>query len=413
MNLRSTALAAFFLSSSTFATTWTVDAAGGVGSDFTTISAAVAAASPGDVILVRPGAYAGFTVSEGIAILGGPVAPTITTKTTINAVPAGPRFTLAGMQTEQIVITNCAGAVTIEDVQAIVPSMPSGPQNAVIVVSNSADVRLRNVEAAPIEPGFYHGVLSTSSRLEIVDGTVLGAEGVSCGGAAPAAGGGAHGVQATTGTLHVARSNLTGGRGGNGCPSSPSPVGGAGGAGVYLVTSGVLLASGSSASIVRGGDAGSGGGCAAVPGVAVRVGSVPALVSGMSFLAGSGGCTPPPPISGPFTTVVPADPHLSFSGSPTAGGTLTFTVHGEPGHVARLMLGRQLAVVDVPTAAEDRLLVPLRTYTLGVLPASGAASFALTLPPTWPAGHLIVAQARAAPAGSPEAWTHSLAITAR
>lgn len=50
-------------------TTWTVDAAGGA--QFTTIAAAVQAASDGDTILVLPGTYAtGFTLTKGISIVG-------------------------------------------------------------------------------------------------------------------------------------------------------------------------------------------------------------------------------------------------------------------------------------------------------------------------------------------------------
>ena len=53
-------------------TTWIVDAANGPGANFTTIPAAVRAASAGDTILVRPASagYAGATISKGIYLLG-------------------------------------------------------------------------------------------------------------------------------------------------------------------------------------------------------------------------------------------------------------------------------------------------------------------------------------------------------
>lgn len=54
------ALALFLASPAALATTWTVDDSGGA--DFTTISAAIAAAVDGDVIVVRPGSYSAFDV---------------------------------------------------------------------------------------------------------------------------------------------------------------------------------------------------------------------------------------------------------------------------------------------------------------------------------------------------------------
>ncbi len=54
----------------------TVDDSGG--SDFLSIAPAVAAATPGDTILVRPGSYAGFTVDKDVRILGeGPGQPEV------------------------------------------------------------------------------------------------------------------------------------------------------------------------------------------------------------------------------------------------------------------------------------------------------------------------------------------------
>src|SRR5688572_12210180 len=50
---------------------WTVDANNGPGTDFTTISAAVAAAAPRDRILVREGLYVeNVVVDKGVTIVG-------------------------------------------------------------------------------------------------------------------------------------------------------------------------------------------------------------------------------------------------------------------------------------------------------------------------------------------------------
>src|SRR5262245_21258714 len=52
-------------------TSWTVDAAGGPGVNFTDIPPAIAAAADGDVLLVAGGMYSGFSVTgKGLKILG-------------------------------------------------------------------------------------------------------------------------------------------------------------------------------------------------------------------------------------------------------------------------------------------------------------------------------------------------------
>src|ERR1051325_7889584 len=109
--------ALFAFSSSALASTWIVDDNGGPGVDFTSITAAVAAAGPGDVILVRPGTYAGFTLTYPAAILGG-VGAMVTSIVHVDNLPAGQQATLAGLQLRTPAITNCIAAVTIEDVVA-------------------------------------------------------------------------------------------------------------------------------------------------------------------------------------------------------------------------------------------------------------------------------------------------------
>src|SRR5439155_22690584 len=95
---------------------------------------------------------------------------------------------------------------------------------------------------------------------------------------------------------------------------------------------------------------------------------------------------------GTVTVVAPADPCLTVAGSGVAGTQLTYTIHGQPGDQARLRLGRQMVVNHLPNVFEDQLTIPLRGYSLGVLPASGQASFTLTVPTSLPPGFVIVAQ---------------------
>src|SRR5262245_14949396 len=97
------------------ATTWVVDPAGGPGVDFTDIAAAAAAAAPGDVILVHPGSYAGFTLGTGVSIVGGG-GVTVTGHIRLQGIPAGPRASLANLSTRAIEVRQCAAPVTLEDV---------------------------------------------------------------------------------------------------------------------------------------------------------------------------------------------------------------------------------------------------------------------------------------------------------
>src|SRR5688572_33112181 len=70
------------------AATIIVDDNSGPGVDFTTISAAITAAQPGDLILVLDGSYSGFTLSKGLTVKGSGVV-TVQGSVEIANVPAG------------------------------------------------------------------------------------------------------------------------------------------------------------------------------------------------------------------------------------------------------------------------------------------------------------------------------------
>ncbi len=109
-----------------------VDEAGGPGSTFTEISSAVAAAAPGDMILVREGTYDPFSVTQSLSIQAEPGA-TVTIADDVNGLgtisvtglAVTDRFTLRGIDvpagstgglvTPALVITNCRGPVLVED----------------------------------------------------------------------------------------------------------------------------------------------------------------------------------------------------------------------------------------------------------------------------------------------------------
>ena len=72
---------------------------------------------------------------------------------------------------------------------------------------------------------------------------------------------------------------------------------------------------------------------------------------------------------------------------------MTFVVHAAPGTDVRLRLGRRPIVEDLATTEEDRLVEQLRSWGLGVVPASGDVAFPFTMPSTSPIGALLVTQA--------------------
>src|SRR5687767_13350498 len=85
-------------------TIWIVDAANGPGTNFTSLPAAVAAASSGDTLIVRQGTYATFTVGgKALTMRGAGTGATIVmaaaswNQTVISGVPPGQSFYVSGM----------------------------------------------------------------------------------------------------------------------------------------------------------------------------------------------------------------------------------------------------------------------------------------------------------------------------
>ena len=136
-------------------TTWTVNAGGGA--QFTSLAAAVAAAAPGDTILVQQPAMleavVGFTTDKGLTIVGeGGAVPIATGATPIEVVglPAGQRFRMAGFTQIQngelrVRVQNCQGDVHLDNLRCREPDL-FGPQGPSIRIEGCANVTLRDVE---------------------------------------------------------------------------------------------------------------------------------------------------------------------------------------------------------------------------------------------------------------------------
>lgn len=418
--------ACLLFASPAVASTWIVDDDGGPGVDFTTIAAAVAVSGPGDVILVRPGSYGGFALGAGVQVLGA-AGVQVTENVTITNVGPGPRAVLASLALRGVSVSQCAAAVLLEDLDVAATTadvLALGGQSA-IVVRTSGDVRLRAVTAmAPGNTGHVFSALRVdAARVEVTHSTLTG-------------GAGRSGTFFTNGTaggdgifvdeasdVHVALSTVRGGTGGdysddNQCPFCEA---GDGGLGIRMVGDARVLVTGIATDLVRGGQAGLGNVCAqdGFPGHALFVpasatarlsgatieGATYALDCGGAHVAAVGG-------QGVVTVPIPADPALAVAGTIAQGQPVTFTVHGAPGAAVRLRLGRQLVVQDLSESYEDRLTIPLRTYDLGTMPASGSASFVFTLPASLPKGFVVVAQSSVITSAE-VALTQSVPITLR
>jgi hypothetical protein len=424
--INSTLLAIAFLAPAAAASTWVVAPTAGVGVDFTDIASAITASAPGDVILVRPGSYGGFTVDVGVSILGDSGA-VVTGRVRVSGVPAGPRATLANMSVRTVEVLQCSAAVTLEDIvsRPLSADLNGASLTSMITITGSTDVRLRDVDA---DMGFNQGTFSalsaSASRVEVTHSRLRGSWGHSHDiylfAGAPEDGG--DGIKASNGAgLHVSSTDILGGPGGN-LPSMnlcSCFTAGDGGTGIRLASGSHALVTGPGSTLILGGPGGGADYCnhVGLPGIGIATEFGASLrVSHVTIAGGppTGSCTPPgATISGPYTLATPSDPTLSVSGTIQQGHTVTFSVTGQPGQAARLFLGRQLTVQPLAGSSEDQLLVPLRGYDLGTLPAGGLATYTMVLPASLPKGTLLVAQARTTTSGGAVSLTQSVPITLR
>ena len=139
LRISNSLIAALILSGAAVAQrTWVVDQFLRPGYDFVTIDAAVFAARPGDTVVVRRGVYQGFRVSKGIRIVGDGQAIVATHRRgpspiVVSKIPAGQSLVLSRLSTTsfssiqtvgQILITDCSGTVSLEEVRCYGPTSP-------------------------------------------------------------------------------------------------------------------------------------------------------------------------------------------------------------------------------------------------------------------------------------------------
>ncbi len=128
-----------------------VDAAGGAGSQFRTIPPAIAAAAPGDTVLVRAGLYSeALVIDKGIRLVGedaqliGILTPD--GSVLVRNLPAGETFAMRGFRAAQVGFTgpmihvrDCRGSVSLRDLRQ------GGLMQFAVTIRNSAQVHVAEV----------------------------------------------------------------------------------------------------------------------------------------------------------------------------------------------------------------------------------------------------------------------------
>jgi hypothetical protein len=368
------------------ATTYVVAQNGG--GQFTDIPPAIAASQPGDVLLVQSGAYSAFTLNKGLVIIGYG-NPAITGTATISGVPAEQTAALLKCFPTQLSIANCVGAVIVQDLEP--PGHPLGH----IAVQNSRDVRFRKLNAAMPVNSTLNACDVSTSRVEIVGGSLTGAPAFAC-----TSGNGTNGGYFLSSRVQFALANATGGDGGV-CPFPA--LGGNGGSGIVMQGSTALILTGGGVSVLWGGDEGGDSSyqdCSANghPGSPVLSYGGTLWWSGAQFycydwyyghLCLDLGCNPDPG----GTQVTPDDPTLEMSGNPIAQQTVQFSLRAPPGSTAILYFGRTAIVVPTPNVLIEQLTPMAHVIDLGAVPASGIVTQNWPIAAGLPPGTMFIAQA--------------------
>jgi hypothetical protein len=161
---------------------WIVSTSGCPNVHFTTIGAAVSAASSGDVILVRPGSYPGFVISQkALAIVGdGRGLVMITSPTTVTYLRTTQSVLLQGMLfNADLSLSGNQGPILVEDCTTTTLSTltVAGCDNAVLTRIATSALKVTQSRMTGYELGVGAGLKTESSTVLLVGSTVVGAPG--------------------------------------------------------------------------------------------------------------------------------------------------------------------------------------------------------------------------------------------
>lgn len=372
-------LPAFFSTTLVAGNVLVVDAAGGAA--FTEISAAVAVAAPGDVVLVRSGTYAPFVIDglsltvaadlgASVQVFGGFPGPGgVQTRN----LAAGQSVVLRGLVvsapgfTAALAVRDCQGAVLVEDCTFLGETTHTAFTREAVRIQNSARVTLVRclalggtavLGALPFNGG--HGlVVAGGSAAHLYDCTLLGGCGTFY--ELLMVGDGGDGGHVMDGSfLYASGSRFQGGDGGPGSSPCLFPDAGDGGAGLRLLGTppqAELLDIPAAGGL---GGPGPGGGC-------------PPGANGLGLDVESG-----------TANIIPGVARTMSAAHPVREGqTLVIDFSGLAGDLAVVGLSDAHQPVFLP-ALEGSLVVapaPLSITVFGVLPAAGTLTANVAIPP--------------------------------
>lgn len=366
------------------ATTWTVDLAGGAGSHFTQIADAIAAASDGDVVVVRPGLYNQFSLDKGLEIRAEPGAAARAVVRLQN-LASTQRAAIRGLQVVTLHVTNNLGPVVLEQLSVYSdPALIPFSSSEHLRIDACADVRVHRSNLA--SPGGQRGMEAVyvfDARVEFVECTLSAQAGKAS--ATGDGGAGGHGLLVDDhARVHFVRSSTFGGAGG---AASGAGMGGEGGDGIHSAGDSEVLVAGLALDLIVGGPGGAASNCASSGrgGDGIELVGTSELRTSSATLAGGASCS----LSGlalanPLGTVVtplPPDPVLTVAPPPSGSSMALFTLHAAPGTSAELFLGRRVLLAPSVNTEIELLAQHARRIDFGVVPASGVAQRSVKLPP--------------------------------
>jgi hypothetical protein len=381
---------ALTLTATAAATTYVVNATNAPGTDFTDLPPAIAAAVDGDVLIVKPGNYSGFTLTKALTIVGT-AGVNVSPAVTISSVPAGKGAVLSRLALRQVSVTNCSAPVVFDQSTFLsTVSATSFYTPSMVNVASSLDVRFQRCNLRGTN-GINNGGLQmaggialsvNASRVELAGCDLVGGSGgylTNC--LATAAGAGASALSCSQSSrVHVALTSVSGGWGGI-ASASCQPWDGAGGNGITIQSSSTVIVAGVPSNNITAGY----GGPTGFDGRGCLVSSGTLRYSGATIDSIASG-------AGIVVHAFPDDPTLELIGDPGPGTALTFRLHGVAGHQARLQEGHQPLVINDGLAVIEKLTDRMRPYPLGTIPASGHVDYTTTLTIHAPAGRLRVMQ---------------------
>ena len=317
-----------------------VDATGGAGSGYTTIGAAVTAASDGDVVLVRAGTYSESIVldGKGLVVQAEVRAAVRVKQIVVRNLPAGRVATLRGIDLstcfrDAIDLDDNRGNVWIEDCEP--DSIFFTSVTASITDSDGVVLRRVDLDAGQGIFGQFSGAAVLRSTVALYECDVVGPDLVADGGPA---------LTVSSSLVTIYGSSLLGGTGGG------ALGGGAGGCGLSVHGSSVVDVF---ASQIQAGPMNS-------QHICVSAGVVNQFPGASAHW-----------ISGPRTL--------------RTGRTPSYTLHGDPGDLAYVVLGAgpvPAANVSHPRAVGPLVLgAPQKCFFFGVVPATGRLATSVPISP--------------------------------